>query len=340
MRRLWQHDGVLVRFNKELAQAFGFDPGQARRIFCVSSGAVWAGTSAKPPGKRVKYSPLTPKDFSEGRVFRVFAKGLPVMEAKGCGRITGHGMEPIDPYGPYETGPPGGLWLGFALKEYDRGIRVWKSGVRVCNIPLCVVTLPFFVNVKKGSRVGRKRLAVEGRLLLQPLRIEDVCWMIKTRPLAAAKLVKHFGFGSVSEYTLFFCGSFGSNLRSLFDAGLTHFALWNGGDVGMFGEIADFDSIHGLNARDLADCVDGAFSTVRRLILAAGVRGERHWNAFVTSLLGEPASANSKEELYSLVTGQLLACYVGMRRPARWLLIPKFNLPEHKVGYFSNLAVK
>ncbi|MBI4214919.1 hypothetical protein HY546_02900, partial [archaeon] len=174
MRPLFKCDAKLVRFNKQLAVRIGLNRRGTCSLFGICAGVVWEKRKLKPLPLSAVFSPLKSPDFPEGRVFRLPARGL-LLEAKGCGRITSRGVKPIDLWGPYETGPPGGLWKEFAVKEFDRGTLAWRAGILVCNVPLCVLALPFFVNTRKGKKTERRQLAVEGRLVLQRWRIEDLC---------------------------------------------------------------------------------------------------------------------------------------------------------------------
>ena len=68
--------------------------------------------------KEVEVKPVVPRDFKESRIVSIDG-----FEIKGAGRVLKDSIEEIDLFGPYETGPPGGLFLEFAKKE----LRNYKS---------------------------------------------------------------------------------------------------------------------------------------------------------------------------------------------------------------------
>lgn len=192
---------------------------------------------------------IIPRDFEESRIvsFEIDEKRF---EIKGAARVLKDKIEKIDAFGPYETGPPGGLFLEFAKKEFERYLEI-KDFVETVNIPLTVNELPFEFDFKsqKDKSVKKRKLATILRLVNQPKRIEELCY--EENPQIDVET---------------FCENFGKNIYNLlYKAKKTHFALWDGGDVGVDGSIADYDSIHDLNERDLADTIDGCFSTILRL---------------------------------------------------------------------------
>lgn len=99
----------------------------------------------------IKVEPVKPLDFDESRTIQFKHKNK-TFQIKGAARVTKVSIEKIDAFGPYETGPPGGLFLEFAKKEFNRYLQI-KDFVKTVNTPLAVIELPFSFQFK--SQKGR-----------------------------------------------------------------------------------------------------------------------------------------------------------------------------------------
>ena len=271
--------------------------------------------------KKVDVTPIVPLDFEESRIIQ-FNFQNQIFELKGAGRVTKSSVEEIDAFGPYETGPPGGLFLEFALKEFERYLQI-KDFVKTVNIPLAVIELPYEFEFKSLSdkEVKKRKLATILRVVNCKKRIEELCY--EKDPKFDVKK---------------FCEKFGDNIHNLlFKAKKTHFALWDGGDVGIDGGIADYDSVHDLNERDLADTIDGCFSTILRICSKMDFDEKQALQIFLEKVCEKEFKGTAKKMFEQSVT--YLIQTLLSKKPSQGILVPKFSDRKHAF-YYSQYVIE
>jgi len=271
--------------------------------------------------KEIKVEPVVPLDFEESRIVKINFKNK-IFELKGAGRVTKNSIEEIDAFGPYETGPPGGLFLEFAKKEFKRYKQIEKF-VKTVNIPLAVIQLPYEFEFKSISeeKIRKRKLAMILRLVICKKRIEELCY--EKNPKMDVKK---------------FCQDFGKNIHNLlFKAKRTHFALWDGGDVGIDGSIADYDSIHNLNEKDLADTIDGCFTTILRLCGKTNFDSNVGLQIFLKEVCKKEFGSTPKK-MFEQSVDYLIQKLLN-KKPSQGILIPKFTDKKHAV-YYSQYAIE
>jgi len=275
------------------------------------------GQKADFENKEIEVVPVIPRDFEESRIISING-----FELKGCARVTKDSIEEIDLFGPYETGPPGGLFLEFARKEFERFLKIEKF-VKTVNIPLVVIELPFEFDFKSinDEKSKKRKLAMILRKVNCKKRIEELCY--EENPEIDIEK---------------FCKEFGKNIFNLiFKAKKTHFALWDGGDVGIDGSIADYDSIHNLNEKDLADTIDGCFSTILRLCSKMNFDEKKALNIFLKEVCEKEFEGNAINMFEKAVEHLILKIF--KKKPDKGILIPQFSDNKHTV-YYSQYVIE